>query len=93
MSYDVKTPVLADTIRFLRNASNGLAKGTMEAKEAKAIAAVENEVIKAVGMDVKARLALPKISAMEAQLIEERPAAPAIEKAAHAAAPAIEKAA
>jgi hypothetical protein len=53
MTYDVKTPVLAD------------------------IAAVENEVIKAVGMDVKARLALPKISALEAKLIEQ-----SIEKAA-----------
>lgn len=72
MSYEVKTPVLADTIGFLRNASRGLAGGSMEPKDAVAVAVVEDKVIKAVGMDIKARTALPKIMAAEAKVIENQ---------------------
>lgn len=82
MSYEVRTPVLVDTIKFLRNASQGLASSSMEAKDAKAIADVEDKVIKAVGMDIKARTALPKIMASEAKLIEQAQTTPAIASAA-----------
>lgn len=67
--YQVKTPVLLDTIGYLRNASKGLASGTMEAAEAKAVAIVEGKVIDTVGMDIKARMAGAKIAALEAKQI------------------------
>lgn len=81
MTYEVKTPVIADTIGFLRNASKGLVNGAMEPKDAKAVADIEDKVIKAVGMDIKARLAAPKIAAHEAKLIDQGKL-PAIEKVA-----------
>jgi hypothetical protein len=72
MSYTVKTQVLVDTIAFLRNASQGLKSGRIDAKDATAVARVEREVISAVGMDIKARTALPKITAAE---LNQTPAA------------------
>ena len=68
--YEIKT---AD-MRRARDVSNavidGIMGGTMEVKTANIVNNATNNIIRAVGTDLKARLALPELIESEAKLIE-----------------------
>lgn len=68
--YEIKT---ADMIRA-RDVSNkvidGILGGTMEIKSANVVNNATNNIIRAVGTDLKARLALPELLETEAKLVE-----------------------
>jgi hypothetical protein len=69
MGYEIKS---VDMIRA-RNVSNqvidGILNGTLEIKSANVVNNATNNIIRALGTDLKARLALPELLETEAKLI------------------------
>lgn len=70
MGYEIKS---SDMVRA-RDVSNkvidGILAGTMEIKSANVVNNATNNIIRAVGTDLKARLALPELIETEARLVE-----------------------
>ena len=70
--YEIKT---AD-MRRARDVSNavidGIMGGTMEVKTANIVNNATNNIIRAVGTDLKARLALPELIESEAKLVDSQ---------------------
>lgn len=70
MSYEVETPALRRAMSLLDHAADGLESGSLEARQANHLAMNARARVSVVGMDIKARLAAPKITSQEAKLIE-----------------------
>jgi hypothetical protein len=67
MAYEVKTPVLLESIQAARAVIKGLQDGAMEPKEGTVILGGVKALQGAVREDVRARLAAPRIAAHEAK--------------------------
>ena len=65
-TFEITTPVLNESIALFRRATDG----TMDTKEAANHIAAGNGITKAVGQELKVRLAMPRLAAMEAKMIE-----------------------
>jgi hypothetical protein len=70
MNYEIKTPDLKRSRDVSDTVINGLLGGTMDVKTANAIMAAAHGLIRSVGTDIKARLALPGLIEAEAKLVE-----------------------
>lgn len=80
--FEITTPVLKQASDAALAVIDGRMKGTMEKDEARDIIAGVNATTRTVGEELKVRLAMPKLAAMEARMIDAAEAAPQIEKAA-----------
>lgn len=69
-TFEIQTPALREATDAFRGVIAGRQSGTMEKDEARDITAAGNGVVKAIGQELKVRLAMPKIAAMEAKMIE-----------------------
>lgn len=69
MAYEVRTPALVEAMSFARLAAQGITERSLPAREAGQLIAAANSINKAVGTDIKARLALPRIMAEEAKIM------------------------
>lgn len=65
-SFEITTPALKDAVTACRDVLSGLVEGN----EAKNRIGAANATISAVGQELKVRLAMPKLAAAEAKLIE-----------------------
>lgn len=70
MSYEVRTPLLVESVEAARAVIAGVQTGEMEAQTATRVLSGARVLQSAVSTDIKARLAAPKIAAQEARLIE-----------------------
>ncbi|HXF53359.1 MAG TPA: hypothetical protein VNK52_04475 [Hyphomicrobiaceae bacterium] len=68
-SFEVRTPVLCEAVEALRAVIAGRQDGSMEGTQARDIVAAANGLIRAVGQDLRVRLAEPRLAAQEAKLI------------------------
>lgn len=64
--YEVKTPLLLESVEAARAAISGIIKGGMESKQAAVVVSGARALQNAVTVDLKARLAAPKIDRTEA---------------------------
>lgn len=81
MAYEVKTPVLRESIDCLRTVRTGLLNGGMELGTARALTASERALHGAIRADIHARLVAPKIAFLEAKKIEQSDEAKKLEAA------------
>lgn len=70
MSYEIKTPLIAESVDALRYAIDGIKTGALDARPAGVIISGAKGLQSAIGIDIKARLADPKIRLAEAKLVE-----------------------
>jgi hypothetical protein len=70
MSYEVKTPLLLESIEAARAVIRGAQDGSMASSDRKDILGGARTLQSAVAHDIRARLADPRIRAQEAKLIE-----------------------
>lgn len=70
--FEITTPALREVTDAFRGVITGRQAGTMERDEARDIVAASNGVVKAIGQELKVRLSMPKIAAIEAKMIEGR---------------------
>jgi hypothetical protein len=70
MSYEVNTPLLIETVEAARSVIAGVQNGAMDGGIATRILAGARVLQAAVSIDIKARLADPRIRAQEAKMIE-----------------------
>lgn len=71
MSYEIRTPLLIESVEAARAVITGVQTGQMEAATATRVLSGARVLQTAVSTDIKARLAAPKIAAQEAKLIEQ----------------------
>lgn len=69
-TFEITTPALREATDAFRGVISGRQSGAMEKDEARDITAAAGGVVRAVGQELKVRLAMPKIAAMEAKMIE-----------------------
>lgn len=69
-TFEITTPALKETVTALQGVISGRQDGSIEKDEARDIIGAGNGVIRAVGQELKVRLAMPKLAAMEAKMIE-----------------------
>lgn len=69
-TFEILTPALKTVTDALSGVIADRKAGTMEKDEARDIVAAGNGVIRAVGQELKVRLAMPKLAALEAKLVE-----------------------
>lgn len=62
--FEVKTPILKESIDIFRKAIDG----TLDNSEARTHVAAGNGVVRAVGQELKVRLAMPRIQKIDASL-------------------------
>ena len=72
MTYEVKTPLLMESVEAARAVISGVQTGAMEAGIATRVLSGARVLQSAVSTDIKARLAAPRIAAQEAKLVESR---------------------
>ena len=77
-TFEITTPELRRAVENFDAATAGNVDGT----EARVLVAAGNGRVRTVGQELKVRLAMPKIAAIEAKLIEGTAPAKQIEKAA-----------
>lgn len=70
--YEVRTPLLLESVEAARAVIRGVQTGEIDVATATRILSGARALQQAVAIDVKARLAAPKIAAQEAKLIEEQ---------------------
>ena len=70
MSYEVKTPLILESVDAARAAIAGIQDGSLEPRQASIVVGGARALQSAVTVDIKARMAGPKIAAQEAKLIE-----------------------
>jgi len=68
--FEIQTPALQEASDAFRNVIAGRQDGGMERDEARDIVAAGNGVVRAVGQELKVRLAMPRIAAAEAKMID-----------------------
>ena len=71
MTYEVKTPLLLESVDAARAVITGVQTGAMEAATATRVLSGARVLQSAVSTDIRARLAGPRIAAQEAKLIQE----------------------
>lgn len=71
MSYEVKTPLLCESVEAARAVIRGVQTGEMEAATATRVLSGARVLQTAVSTDIKARIAAPRIAAQEARMIEQ----------------------
>lgn len=69
--FEITTPSLIEANEAFRKVIDGRQSGAMESDEARDIVAAGNGVVRTIGQELKVRLAMPKIAALEARMIEE----------------------
>lgn len=69
-AFEITTPALKTVTDALTGVIASRQTGAMEKEEARDIISAGKGVISAVGQELKVRLAMPKIAAMEAKMIE-----------------------
>lgn len=72
MSYEVKTPLLVESIAAAREAIAGIRTGAMDAATAARMLTGARALQTAVLADIRVRLAAPKIEAQEERLLAVR---------------------
>lgn len=70
MKYQVETPLIVESVDAVRYALDGLKSGALEPKQAGHFISGARALQNAVSSDIKARIAMPKIIAQEAKLVE-----------------------
>lgn len=70
MAYEVKTPILLETINVARAVIQGAQDGTIIAADRRDMLGGARVIQSAVRDDIRARLADPRVRAQEAKLIE-----------------------
>ena len=65
-TFEVTTPALRDAVAACKDVLTGVVEG----QEARNRIGAANATISAVGQELKVRLAMPKLAAMEAKMIE-----------------------
>lgn len=69
-TFEIQTPALKRAADEAIAVIDGRKNGTMEKDEAQDVLVGSNRLIQAVGQELKVRLAMPKLAAMEAKMIE-----------------------
>lgn len=64
--FEITTPALVKAMQNFETATGG----TLDTREAAQAIAAGNGIVKAVGQELKVRLAMPKLAAIEAKTIE-----------------------
>lgn len=75
VTYEVKTPVLVESIDFARAAAQGILGGSLEGRQASAIVGAARAMQGAVSTDLKARLAAPKLDRIGEEARRAQPSA------------------
>lgn len=70
MTYEIKTPLVAESVVAVRAAITGIQDGSLEPRHAGILVNGAKALQSAVSTDIKARMAAPKIAANEAKLLE-----------------------
>ncbi len=70
MTYEVKTPLLIESVEVARAVIRGVQDGSMEMATATRVLSGARILQTAVSSDIRARLADPRIRAQEAKLLE-----------------------
>lgn len=70
MTYQIKTPIVQESVIAARAAISGIQNGALEPRHAAVIVSGARALQSAVTTDIRARMAAPRIAAQEAQLIE-----------------------
>ncbi|HZT90361.1 MAG TPA: hypothetical protein VFA12_20640 [Stellaceae bacterium] len=70
MSYEIRTPVVLESVEAARAAISGIRDGSLEPRHAAIVVSGARALQAAVVTDIRARLADPKIRAQEAKLVE-----------------------
>lgn len=69
--YEIKTPIILESVEAAREAITGIRRGSLEPRHAAVLISGARALQAGIATDIKARLALPKIEAQEALLVEE----------------------
>lgn len=70
MNYEVRTPILQESVEAARSVIIGVQDGSMEMTTATRVLSAARVFQSAVSTDIRARLAAPRIAAQEAKQIE-----------------------
>ena len=70
MTYEIKTPIVQESVIAARAAISGIQNGVLEPRHAAVMVSGARALQSAVATDIRARMAAPRIAAQEAQLIE-----------------------
>jgi hypothetical protein len=68
--YEIKTPIVNESVEAARAAINGIQTGSLEPRFAAIMISGARALQSAVTTDIRARLAAPRIAVQEAKLIE-----------------------
>lgn len=71
MAYEIRTPIVAESVEAARAAITGIQSGALEPRHAAIMISGARALQSAVSTDIRARIAAPKITAQEALLIEQ----------------------
>lgn len=71
MIYEIKTPLIMESVEAARAAIEGIQDGSLEPRHASILISGARSFQSAVSTDIKARMAAPKIAAQEAKLIDQ----------------------
>jgi hypothetical protein len=71
MTYEIRTPIVSESVEAARAAIAGIQSGALEPRHAAIMISGARALQSAVATDIKARIAAPKIAAQEALLIEQ----------------------
>lgn len=69
-TFEIVTPALREVTDAFRDVIAGRRSGTLEKDEARDIVSAGNSVVRAIGQELKVRLAMPKLAAIEAKMVE-----------------------
>jgi hypothetical protein len=78
--YEIRTPLLRESVDAARAVINGVQDGSMEMQTATRVLSAARVLQSAVSTDIRTRLAAPRIASQEAKLIEAERAQEALEK-------------
>jgi hypothetical protein len=71
MAYEIRTPIVAESVEAARAAIIGIQSGALEPRHAAIMISGARALQSAVSTDIRARIAAPKIAAQEALVIEQ----------------------
>lgn len=69
-TFEIQTPLLKKAATAFGEVMEGRKAGTMERDEGRDIVAAGNGIVRTIGQELKVRLALPKLNAIEAKMAE-----------------------
>jgi hypothetical protein len=71
MAYEIRTPIVKESVEAARAAIAGIQSGALEPRHAAVMISGSRALQSAVTTDIRARIADPKITAQEALLVEQ----------------------